>query len=157
MVCLFCGKELMLRQWEIDDRIKTINRKYCDRHCAARKRGVDPIKTRYRCLKIKGRRISEHRWVMEQYLGRKLETHEYVHHIDHNKLNNEISNLTVLNSQEHGIEHTYHPIIKNCVICGSEFKPHKTKRKIKKTCNKECRYELNRRSMLSKSKKRSKS
>jgi len=41
----------------------------------------------------------EHRIVMEKHLGRKLETHETIHHIDGNPTNNKIKNLKLLNSQ----------------------------------------------------------
>src|ERR1700757_3616663 len=37
--------------------------------------------------------VREHRLVMEKYLGRYLDPQEDVHHIDHNKLNNDINNL----------------------------------------------------------------
>lgn len=35
-----------------------------------------------------GRVIEEHRFVMEQYLGRRLHRDEVVHHLDHDKHNN---------------------------------------------------------------------
>lgn len=38
-------------------------------------------------------RIMEHRYVMEIHLGRRLQRHETVHHIDGNKQNNDIANL----------------------------------------------------------------
>lgn len=45
--------------------------------------------------------VREHRLVMERYLGRYLEPNEEVHHIDGDKLNNDISNLVVLTKMEH--------------------------------------------------------
>ena len=42
-----------------------------------------------------------HRKIMEDYLGRKLNSNEIVHHIDGNKLNNDISNLQVVTRSEH--------------------------------------------------------
>lgn len=45
--------------------------------------------------------IDEHRYVMEQYLGRKLKSDEIVHHIDENKNNNNIENLKVMTKSEH--------------------------------------------------------
>lgn len=47
------------------------------------------------CLRTDG--IPKHRFVMEQHFGRNLLPSEIVHHIDGNKLNNDISNLMLLN------------------------------------------------------------
>jgi hypothetical protein len=50
--------------------------------------------------------ILEHRLIMEQYLGRYLETSEIVHHKDHNPSNNTIDNLElVLDQSEHIRKH----------------------------------------------------
>lgn len=43
----------------------------------------------------------EHRSVMERKLGRKLASHEIVHHIDHDKTNNHPDNLEILTRSEH--------------------------------------------------------
>lgn len=45
--------------------------------------------------------VFEHRWVVEQILGRYLETHEHVHHINENKEDNQPENLQVLNARDH--------------------------------------------------------
>ena len=45
--------------------------------------------------------VLEHRKVMADHLGRKLEDWEEIHHKDENTLNNEISNLLVTNHKEH--------------------------------------------------------
>lgn len=47
----------------------------------------------YKCIRIGGKQIRLHRYLMEQSLGRKLKTTELVHHIDGNKHNNILSNL----------------------------------------------------------------
>lgn len=48
--------------------------------------------------------VKEHRLVMEQHIGRFLKKQEVVHHIDHNKINNDISNLMLFdNNREHMI------------------------------------------------------
>jgi hypothetical protein len=51
------------------------------------------------------RRKMKHIEVMEQKLGRVLNTNEIVHHIDCNKINNTIDNLYLCSKKEHGIIH----------------------------------------------------
>lgn len=58
--------------------------------------------TGYVCLTVPGRgRVYEHRYVMEQHLGRRLRRDEHVHHIDGDKTNNALSNLRLLTEAEH--------------------------------------------------------
>ena len=45
--------------------------------------------------------VLEHRIIMENHLGRLLNSNEVVHHKDENKKNNDISNLEVLSDIEH--------------------------------------------------------
>jgi len=42
--------------------------------------------------------LFEHRWVMEQKLGRRLRPFEVVHHLDGNKKNNSPENLELFDS-----------------------------------------------------------
>lgn len=64
------------------------------------------------------------RYLMEQHLGRKLNKDEEVHHKDHNKTNDVIENLEVVNSTEHRRQHNplkYKDTIEQCYICGKRF------------------------------------
>lgn len=99
---------------------------------------------RYRRRKVKGRSIDEHRLVMETHIGRRLTHGEVVHHINHDKLDNRIENLQLMSVSEHCKLHKpqIYPSIKTCVVCSNEFEPKPTKRKIKQTCSKVCRYSL---------------
>lgn len=50
--------------------------------------------------------VLQHRWVMEQHLGRKLQTDEIVHHINHDGYDNRIENLQLMTSSEHSRHHS---------------------------------------------------
>ena len=45
---------------------------------------------------LAGKQVYEHRWIMEQFLGRELTSQEHVHHISGNKADNRLANLTIL-------------------------------------------------------------
>jgi len=45
--------------------------------------------------------IPKHRYLAEKRLHRKLKSDEFVHHEDHNKKNNKLSNLKVMSRTEH--------------------------------------------------------
>ena len=47
----------------------------------------------------------EHRVVVEEHIGRKLEPDECIHHINFNKLNNNIDNLWICNRKTHNKAH----------------------------------------------------
>ena len=55
----------------------------------------------YKFVSVDGRRIAEHRWIMEMALGRRLRSDEVVHHIDLDTLNNERWNLMVMSRSDH--------------------------------------------------------
>lgn len=81
----------------------------------------------------------EHRYVMEQYLGRKLRRNEYVHHINGDKKDNRIENLVIMTPQEHNALHKeFLPKTKICKICGNIFIPPIKHRGRNTICSKEC-------------------
>lgn len=55
----------------------------------------------------------EHRYVMEQKLGRKLESTEIVHHLDGDDLNNHEENLVLIDKYEHGVLNRMLPYCKD--------------------------------------------
>jgi len=65
----------------------------------------------YKRLKIKGKCIDRHRLVMEEKLGRKLESWEIVHHKDEDKSNDEANNLELRTRSTHIIDHLPKPIV----------------------------------------------
>lgn len=131
----------------IFDAAPSRKRRFCSKSCgqlARPQKPINPITTRYHVTKRNGRRISKHRLVMEQHLGRELRAGEFVHHRNEDKTDNRIENLELLGSLEHQLIHhpLIHPASKPCVICERVFTPHKTKRRRQQTCSWECRSAL---------------
>jgi len=86
------GKDRAKKVTEVFDRKKGV-RYYYD------KRG-------YRFVKVSGKRErEEHRVVIEEHIKRKLKTNETVHHIDGDKLNNNLDNLLLCGNNQHSKIH----------------------------------------------------
>ena len=102
--CLFCGNEFI-----VDNRHK--NKKFCNVDCSCAYRRSAPRKSTLGANGYKyvwfsdGTGEKEHRYLMEQFLGRKLEPDEVVHHIDGNRGNNDLANLVVMKRNEHSSLH----------------------------------------------------
>lgn len=98
------------------------------------------MKYPYKQIQVNGKHIDEHRYTMQQYLGRELKRNEYVHHINGDKLDNRIENLKIMSPLEHNREHKEKlPKIKICKVCGKEFEPPIKHRGRNTICSKECR------------------
>lgn len=103
LYCEGCGSPFRQLKW------KGYVQKYCSRSCANRARGgtgyID--KSGYRRISLGSRDAGvdvEHRVVMEQMLGRKLLSHETVHHKNGVRTDNRPENLELW-SNRHGKGH----------------------------------------------------
>lgn len=98
------------------------------------------MKAPYKRHYSKEQNIDEHRFIMQEHLGRELKRNEYVHHINGDKRDNRLENLTILSPQEHNRLHKEKlPKTKICKVCGREFEPPVKHRKRNTICSKECR------------------
>ncbi len=97
--------------------------------------------SRYRTKTVNGASRLEHRWVWEQVHG-SIPDGMQVHHKDHDPHNNDIDNLELVTTKDHGLLHSTYPRSKTCEVCGGEYEPAPTKRKRAKTCSPECRAAL---------------
>lgn len=122
-ICDKCGDEKKVNYWNIKNKLEHLCSVCSNKSSGIKKRGQykawnkDTINQNisgnyyinnggYKSYYIgdksyKGGYVTEHRIVMELYLDRRLKKGEVVHHIDGNKLNNNISNLLLTDKKIH--------------------------------------------------------
>lgn len=107
--CYFCKKEFI--DWEANRPCKRV---FCSRKC---KGSFMKTQTGQQAIHWKNARTNhnggyfiitreckpqlEHRFVMEEFLGRKLSKNEHIHHLNGNKKDNKLENLILLTNSEH--------------------------------------------------------
>jgi hypothetical protein len=76
----------------------------------------------YRAIRVKDRYKMEHVLIVEREIGRELKEGEVVHHQNHNKLDNRIENLQLMNIGDHSRHHnklnSWSRIFDDCQSCG---------------------------------------
>ena len=70
-----------------------------------RDNGTFTIHKGYKLIRVNGKQIPEHRYIMEQSIKRKLNPKEHIHHINHDKVDNRIENLKIMRPGEHISHH----------------------------------------------------
>ena len=112
--CVVCNDEFYV----INSRLKKGGGKFCSIKCRGKGqserikgegnpfwRGGQFMADGYIYIRHDGKYIGEHRLVMEQYLGRPLNSNEHVHHCNGNEADNCIENLEIYSASEHFNKH----------------------------------------------------
>lgn len=98
---------------------KVVARGMCDNHYRRWKRNGDPTvhynkpwgsartvrADGYIYITKNGKQVMEHRWLIEQKIGRPLTECEVVHHRDRDRQNNRLDNLVLTSRSEHSSYH----------------------------------------------------
>lgn len=117
--CKTCGRKIWARKSE--DRRGGI-RGYCSKECFGTEKKERIMSTDgYWVVHTPNGDIKEHRWVMEQYIKRRLKSLEIVHHKNHNKLDNRIENLEITTRGNHN-KHHFIKKIKQYTLSGKFIK-----------------------------------
>lgn len=108
LLCSTCGKEFEQYASEYDrpSRVRKFEERFCSKKCSAKGKTTDGdgyillyMPEHPNCNSIGF--IREHRYIIEQHIGRLLTKEEVVHHKDNNKSNNSLDNLELLSVSQH--------------------------------------------------------
>ena len=136
--CSGCNKEFYLPKKRLEKSMVH----FCSKECYfnfERPHKKERVNNNYRVIRRKGKNILEHRYIMEQHLGRKLKRNEHVHHKNGDKQDNRFENLQLVTPKEHNKIHNEKlPKTKICKVCGKEFAPPVKHRGRNTICSKTC-------------------
>lgn len=147
--CKNCGKLFSLSPSRMADTFWCSSACYWTTKRANAKTYINPHG--YRAFWLNGKHVLEHRYIMEQHIGRKLNRREHVHHINGNRADNRLENLELLGIHNHSRLHASklaeraalrrQTEAKACLSCGKIFTAdrHGWERfRTKKHCSREC-------------------
>jgi len=93
--CKFCKKPFKIPKSKRDTKF------FCSHACYGAWQQANNL-TKYKRVTVDGERMYEHRWIMEQHLGRRLRLTEQIDHINRDRGDNRIANLRILTIHKHG-------------------------------------------------------
>lgn len=112
--CKQCDKEFDVSPSRFD------KKHFCSQKCYSVWQRV-PLADKYVRITVNGKRVLEHRYLMELHLGRALLEEEQVDHINRIKSDNRIENLRVLSASEHGRLSSHHRGLAISSFCQCDF------------------------------------
>lgn len=141
-VCQGCEKALVMRESETIGEYR--KRRYCGRACFNLWRRQNAKRYDYLYAQRGDRFGVEHRFIMEDILGRRLARNEHVHHINGDVRDNRPDNLVLVSPGEHMAHHkSVYPKHGTCAVCGVPFTMEITRRRYQRTCpSKDCQRRL---------------